>query len=62
MTKKIQLSMTLTWEYDPSDYEYDEGMTIEDMAKHDANHPDIKSIMREEGKWSEVSWKIVASK
>lgn len=59
MPKKIQLSMTVTWEYDPEEYEYDEGMTIEEKAKQDASHPDIKSIIREEGTYSEVAWKIV---
>lgn len=47
--RSIQLSLTVTWEYDPEEYEYDEGMTIEEKAKQDASHPDIKSIIREEG-------------
>jgi hypothetical protein len=59
MSKKIQLSMMVTWEYDPEEYEYDENMTIEDKAKYDANHPDIKPIIRSEGTYSDVSWKIV---
>lgn len=51
--------MTVTWEYDPEEYEYDEGMTIEEKAKQDASHPDIKSIIRGEGTYSGVTWKIV---
>jgi hypothetical protein len=59
MSKKIQLSMTVIWEYDPDEYDYDEDMTIEDKAKYDASQLDIKSIIRSEGTYSEVSWKIV---
>lgn len=51
--------MTVTWEYDPEEYEYDEGMTIEEKAKLDASDPDINSVIRDEGKWSEVKWKII---
>ncbi len=51
--------MTVTWEYEPDKENYDEGMTIEDMAKSDASHPEIHYLIKEEGSYSDVKWKII---
>lgn len=58
MAEKIKLSMTVTWEYEPDKEHYDEGMTIEQMAEFDAKQPEVPSIIRGKGKYSDVKWEI----
>lgn len=44
---------------EPKIENYDKGMTIEQMAEYDATHPEIKPILRETEKYSEVEWKVI---
>lgn len=62
MTEKIKLTMTVTWEYEPNKEDYDEGMTIEQMAEFEATQPEVPSIIRGEGKYSDVKWEITGKK
>lgn len=62
MAEKIKLTMTVTWEYEPDKERYDEDMTIEQMAEFDATQPEVPSIIRGEGIYSDVKWEITGRK
>ncbi|HEK9102627.1 hypothetical protein KFD70_21530 [Bacillus pfraonensis] len=60
MAKKIRLIRTMVIEYVPDPKHYEEGMTIEEMAKFDAESDDLESIFTELES-DVVKWEIIDS-
>ena len=56
--KKIRLIRTMVKEYVPDPEIYPEGMTIEEMAEHDAQTEDLE-LLFEECDSDKVTWEII---
>lgn len=58
MTKKIRLTRTTIFEYEPEAKYYEEGFTIEQMAEFDANADD-RDLLFSQCDSDEVKWEII---
>lgn len=58
---RLKLTRTYIWEYTPKKENYDKGMTIEEMAKFDAENPIINEFIIPEGSYTdeEVAYEII---